>query len=232
MVMSATYRQSAYGDKKLAAQDPLNLLYGQSLRHRWPAEMLRDNALAVSGLLSGKIGGAPAKPYEVALSFKPTGRDKGEGLYRRSLYTYWKRTAPAPVMMSLDASKREVCIVKRERTTSPLQALVLMNDTQFVEAARVFAAKLAKQHAFDRDKVIQTIFRTLTSRKPSQQELEILANLYGDQLTYFQANKGRAAQLLKVGDAPIDAALDANKVAAFTIVVSAVLNFDECVLKP
>ncbi|GAG37162.1 unnamed protein product, partial [marine sediment metagenome] len=142
MVTSATYRQSGMVDPQLVQIDPENRLLGRSERRQLPAEMLRDAALKVGGLLIERRGGPPVKPYEVAVSFKPVKRDEGEGLYRRSVYTYWKRTGPAPAMMALDASKRDVCRVRRPRTQSPLQALVLLNDPQFVEAGRKLSERL------------------------------------------------------------------------------------------
>ena len=145
IVMSSTYRQSSEATAELRAADPENRLWGRAGAYRLPAEMLRDNALAVSGLLVEKRGGPPVKPYELEASFKPSPRDKGEGLYRRSLYTYWKRTGPAPMMMVLDSAKRDVCRVKRERTATPLESFVMMNSPQFVEASRASAERLVRR---------------------------------------------------------------------------------------
>jgi hypothetical protein len=228
IVMSATYRQSS---QVTDGFDPENRLLGRGPSYRLPAEMLRDNALAVSGLLAGSIGGPPAKPYEVEESFKPSSRDKGEGLYRRSLYTYWKRTAPAPVMMTLDASTREVCRVNRERTSSPLQLLVLFNGPQYNEAARVLAESLVREHGADRDALLMSLFRRLTTRRPTDSELEVLAKLYDQQMEAFAADPESAKTLLSVGDSPRDDSLDAVGVAAVTAVAAALFNFDECVTK-
>ena len=174
IAMSATYRQSSQASKELIVRDPENRLLARMSSVRLPAEMLRDNALAASGLLVHRIGGPPAKPYEVEVSFKPVGRQKGEGLYRRSLYTYWKRTGPAPVMMTLDASKRDVCRVRRERTATPLQTFVLMNSPQFVEAARVLAERmLFKKTAKTIESLLSDMFRSLTSRRPNERELQV-----------------------------------------------------------
>ena len=131
IVTSQTYQQRSLADSKLMADDPKNRLLARGPRHRLPAEMVRDNALAASGLLVQKIGGAPVKPYEIAESFKPSKPGSGEALHRRSLYTYWKRTGPAPAMMAFDAIKRDVCSAQRETTATPLQALVLLNGPQF-----------------------------------------------------------------------------------------------------
>ena len=233
MVMSATYRQDSNCSQELRTSDPKNLLLARGPRYRWPAEMLRDHVLLSSGLLVDKIGGPPAKPYEVNVSFKPVQHDKGEGLYRRSLYTYWKRTAPAPVMMALDAAKRDVCSVKRERTASPLQAFVLLNDPQFVEACRVLAENVLREFPKNTqvNHRITKVFRILTGRVPNHHEREILMSLFEEQITYFNANQDRASKLLSVGDQKYDDQLDAVTVAATTIVASTVLNFDEAVMK-
>jgi len=229
IVLSATYRQSSTPSKKSFASDPQNLLLSWSPTFRLPAEMLRDNALAVSGLLVRKIGGAPAKPYEVEFSFKPVRPDQGEGLYRRSLYTYWKRTGPAPVMMTLDASKRDVCRVRRERTSTPLEAFVLMNGPQFVEAARVLSETILNEINEDHDAALVYLFRTLTGRRPDQNELTILSDLYSQQLEYFTSNSEKAAAYLKTGQRPANPKLDTNRLAALSTVANALFSFDEVV---
>jgi len=252
IVMSATYRQSSVGQAfqpdRVASRskstgrhgqagkpdlriDPENKLLARAPSYRLPAEMLRDNALAVSGLLVRRIGGPPAKPYEVTVSFKPVGRDKGDGLYRRSLYTYWKRTAPAPVMLTLDAAKREVCEVKRETTSSPLQALVLLNGPQFAEAARVLAQRLIQQHGEKTDAIVTDMFRLLTSRRPKAAELKLLRELYGAELAAFQKHPKKAAAWLKTGDAKVDPKLPAARLAALAVVANTLLNYDECLMK-
>jgi hypothetical protein len=231
MVMSATYRQSSDLSAESAHRDPENRLLARAPVYRWSAEMLRDNALAVSGLLVDRIGGSPARPYEVEVSFKPVKRDQGEGLYRRSLYTYWKRTGPAPAMMTLDASKRDVCRVRRERTTSPLQAFVLWNGPQFVEAARALAQRLMKQHD-DTEAIMVHLFRTLVSRRPSAPELKILMDLYAGQLAYFeQEDTDRMELYLANGDQAADAELAGPRLAAIAAVANTLMNFDECVMK-
>ena len=198
MMMSATYQQSTSVNAELLKRDPDNELLARAPSFRLPAEMLRDNVLAVSGLLVDKIGGPPVRPYELAASFKPSAPDTGNGLYRRSLYTYWKRTGPAPVMLSLDAAKRDVCSVKRERTTSPLQALAMLNGPQFVEASRALAYQLVKNKNTDAEN-IQKLFRMLTSRKPSKKEVEILSRLVQSQKEYFASNPDEAKAYLTTG---------------------------------
>ena len=231
IVTSTTYRQDSYSSPALREKDPENILLARGRRYRLSAEVIRDNALASSGLLVRKVGGAPVRPYEVTVSFKPMKRDKGEGLYRRSLYTFWKRTAPAPVMMSLDAPKREVCTVRRERTASPLQALVLMNDPQLVEAARILGQRMLKKHAGDNAAMLAEMFRILTGRHPGKNENEILARLYREQLEFFQANAENAKGFLKTGDAAADANIPPARLAAAGAVANVLLNFDEAVMK-
>ncbi|MGI9241829.1 MAG: DUF1553 domain-containing protein [Verrucomicrobiales bacterium] len=231
MVMSATYRQRSEADQDLLARDPENLLLARAPVYRLPAEMLRDQSLAVSGLLVEKLGGASVRPYEVAVSFKPVEKDTGEGLYRRSLYTYWKRTGPAPVMMALDASKRDVCSVKRERTASPLQALVLLNDPQIVEAARVLGEKLVVAHGDDAASLVRDAFRRTVGRSPRTEEAAVVERLYREQLALFEGDLAAAGALLSTGDAPRDEALPSAEVAAAAIVVNGLLNFDASVMK-
>ncbi len=231
LVMSATYRQSSRPAARTLNQDPENLLWSRAPSYRLPAEMLRDNALAVSGLLVEKIGGAPARPYELEASFKPVGRQKGEGLYRRSLYTYWKRTAPAPTMMAFDAAKRDVCRMRRERTRSPLQALVLLNGPQFVEAARVLAQQCIKANGDEDERVLIDIFRSLTSRHPTETEVAVISDLYAKLLSYFQADSARAESFLTVGDAARDEALKAPRLAAFAAVANTLMSFDDSIMK-
>lgn len=230
IVMSATYRQDSQLTAELLQGDPENRLLARSPRYRLPAEMIRDNALAVSGLLVSKIGGPPVRPYEVAVSFKPVKRDEGEGLYRRSLYTFWKRTAPAPVMMSLDASKREVCVVKRERTSSPLQALVLLNDPQLVEAARALAPKLLSKHAGDLSASLTAAYRLLTSTRPNDREIEILNRYFAEQVEHFEKDEEAAAKLVGKVEKGFEGIPQPN-IAAMTVVTATLMNLDRCLVK-
>jgi hypothetical protein len=231
LVMSATYRQSSLASDEIVSADPQNVWLARAPRYRLPAEMIRDNSLAVGGLLVDRIGGPPAKPYEVSASFKPVPHDDGQGLYRRSLYTYWRRTAPAPVMTALDAAKREVCEVKREQTSSPLQALILLNDPQFVEAGRILAESLVQKHGPEIDQLIHDAFRRLTSRTPSDRELAILKSMYERQRDHFAEHTTDALALLRTGRAKRNERLDLASVAAVTIVVNTLMNYDECVMK-
>jgi hypothetical protein len=231
MVLSRTYQQSASVSQAKSLADPGNRWLSRATSYRLSAEMLRDNALAVSGLLVDRLGGPPAKPYEVEVAFKPLPRDKGEGLYRRSLYTYWSRTGPAPAMMTLDAAKRDVCQVRRERTLSPLQPLVLLNGPQFVEAARVLAERVLQAHPEDRDAALIDLFRWTTSRRPKAEELVILQRLFEQHQQDFAAHPQEAQALLDVGDQPCNQQLDRVRLASFTGVANMLLNFDEAVFR-
>ena len=231
MVMSATYRQSSALRPELRKKDPGNLLLARAPSYRWPAEMIRDNALAVSGLLTTKVGGPPARPYELTVSFKPIKQDKGPGLYRRSLYTFWKRTAPAPVMMTLDAAKRDVCMVQRERTASPLQALVLLNDPQLLEAARVLGARMLGENDQDVTRSLRAMFQALTSRIPGDAEMRVLQDLFAEQYDFYQQHPGEAEKFMSVGDAPRNSTLPAPLLAAMGVLANTVMNLDQCVVK-
>ncbi|TWU22548.1 Planctomycete cytochrome C [Novipirellula galeiformis] len=232
IVTSATYRQSSQNpDPQSMATDPENQLLSRFPSYRLPAEMIRDNALAIGQRLVTAAGGPPVKPYDIEESFSPSKRDSGNGLYRRSLYTYWKRTGPAPTMMTLDAAKRDVCQVKRERTSSPLQAFVLMNGPQFVEAGRVTAETLIQLHGDDTAAILVDAFRKTTSRKPSATQLETLQTLYQAQLDYFTQHDGRTTQFLAIGDAEIDDGINRAALAATSVVVGTLMNFDLCVMK-
>ncbi len=229
MALSATYRQSAIATHELRDQDPENRLLARSFGTRLSAEMIRDNALATSGLLSSEVGGPPVKPYDISLSYKPSTPDKGPGLYRRSLYTFWQRTSPAPVMTTLNANKRDVCRLRREVAPSPLQALVMLNGTQFVEAARVMAGNLLAEHGENELSMVADAYRRLTSSSPTAKQVEILQQLFNEQLTIFQEQPQRANQLLAVGNAPSPTSEDQARHAAATVLVNSIMNLDECV---
>jgi hypothetical protein len=235
IVMSATYRQSSQASLELLAKDPDNQLLARGPKHRLRAEEIRDNALAVSGLLSPRIGGSSAKPYQPEGLWEQSGtashyvQDKGEGLYRRSLYTFWKRIVPPPTMLIFDAPTREMCTARRETTTTPLQALVLLNDPQFVEAARVMAETLVRQCGEDLSARILRGFRLTTGRQPKPRELEILQQLYQEQLRRFEGDPSAAKQYLKIGEHPLDDSLPPRQVAATAVLTSALMNLDEFV---
>ena len=231
IVLSATYRQSSIALAGSREKDPENIYLGRGTTERLSAEMIRDNVLALSGLLVEKSGGPSVKPYEVAVSFKPSNPGKGSDLYRRSVYTWWKRTGPAPVMMTLNASKRDVCRVRREVTSSPLQAFVLLNGPQFMEAARVMAAKLLATHQDSPASLIEEAFQSFTSRFPGNREREVLLKLHAQQLTHYKANPAQAKGLLGIGASPEAKGLPPHEVAAAAILINTIMNLDEAVSK-
>mgnify|MGYP002639159559 CR=1 FL=1 len=233
MVMSGTYRQSSRVTQELLERDPQNRLLARGPRFRLQGEFIRDNALAASGLLVGKIGGPSVKPYqppglwnEVSLSGERFVQDKGENLYRRSMYTYWKRSSPAPSMTIFDARTREKCVLLRSRTNTPLQALVTLNDVQFVEASRALAQRAIKS-AESVDQQIVTAFRLATGLHPRPVVLEILKEAYQEELVVFKEDGERAKKLISLGETKRDESIDAAQHAAMTIVTSMILNLDE-----
>jgi hypothetical protein len=239
IVTSATYRQSSDASPDDYANDPENRMLARGPRFRMTAEMLRDNALAISGLLVEKIGGPTVKSYQPAGLWKDVTydsdseyrHDKGESLYRRSLYSFWKRQSPPPNMLVFDATTREICTVQRSRTNTPLQALVLMNDPTFVEASRNLAERMMTLPAADSSKRIQFAFRLATARHASADEVGILLHFYGAQKSAFSQDRDAATKLLSVGDSKHDEALDNVDLAAWTTVASMVLSLDETITR-
>ena len=231
IVLSQTYRQRSFATTELMAEDPENIWLARGPRHRLPAEMIRDQALAVSGLLVERIGGPPVYTYDIPESFKPAPAGKGEALYRRSVYTFWRRTGPAPMLEAFDIPKRVVCVARRDTTNTSLQALVLLNGPQFVEAARVLAEKLHRAHAGQSAAVIASAFHQLLSRPPDTTEQKILTRLYDEQLAHFQAHPEPAAASLTVGETPRDASLPTPEIAATAILLNTIMNHDAFVVK-
>jgi hypothetical protein len=236
IVTSAAYRQSSQASPELLARDPDNQFLARGPKNRLTAEMLRDGALSAAGLLVQKVGGPSVKPYQPEGVWEETAGskyepDKGESLYRRSLYTFWKRTAPHPMMTTFDASERNNCTVRRQVTSTPLQALVLLNDPQMIEAARRIGERALKEKAASAADQITLTFRLLTGRKPNLRELRVLEKLRDEQLALFRANREGAETMLKVGESAFDPKLDRAELAAATAVASAILNFDEAILK-
>ena len=238
IVLSATYRQSSRADPDLLARDPENRLLARGPRHRLEAEQIRDNALAISGLLAPRIGGPSVRPYQPAGLWEESGtgktyvQDQGEKLYRRSLYTFWRRTAPPASMLTFDATSREVCTAKRESTSTPLQALVLMNDPQFVEAARVLAQRLWRQAPADVALRLEMAFRLATGRRPEPREREILELAYEEQRALFGENPEAARKYLETGEAPVLEDVPMDQLAATAVLASTLMNLDEFVMKP
>jgi hypothetical protein len=231
MVMSQTYRQRSIADAQTMADDPENQWLARGPRFRLPAEMIRDNALAASGLLKVGMGGPPVNPYEMTEAFKPAKATAGDGVYRRSLYTSWRRTTPPPAMLAFDAPRRAVCSAKRERTDSPLQALILLNGVQYVEAARVLGEKLHKDAKGDLVQMIDGAFMRCLSRKPDAAEVTICRQLYTEQLAHFKAHPKEAEEVLTTGTAKHDATIPAPDAAAATVLAQALMNHDASVVK-
>jgi hypothetical protein len=240
IVTSATYRQSGTISAEKLEADPSNLLLARGPRIRLDAEQIRDLALAASGLLSNRVGGPSVKPYQpegiweaVAMPQSNTRtyrEDSGENLYRRSLYTYWKRTAAPPSMEILNAPSREVTCVRRDRTNTPLQALVLLNDPQFVEAARVLGAK-AITSVKDTDGRIDFITSRLLSRTLDAAEKGFVKESHDAALAHYRANPADASQLVAVGASPAATGVDAVELAAWTLISSQIFNLDEAVTR-
>ncbi len=240
LVMSATYQQDSRITPRLRELDPENRLLARGPRYRLSAEMIRDQALAVSGLLVEKLGGPSVKPYHapglyeqvVAGSSASTYvQDKGDALYRRSLYTYWKRSVPNPAMLVFDASFRETCTVRRSRTTTPLQALNLLNDPTYVEASRLLAQRMMREGGTTPESRIRHGFQLATSREPSGVELGVLVTGWRRMEAGFRDDRSGAESLLAVGETKADPALDPVELAAYTTVASTLLNLDETITK-
>jgi hypothetical protein len=237
MVMSAAYRQSSKVTQPLLQRDPENRLLARGPRFRLSAEMIRDQALFVSGLLVERVGGPSVKPYQPAGLVKElTGTedytpDQGENLYRRSLYTFWKRTVAPPSMMTFDAAARETCVVRETRTNTPLQALTLMNDVTYVEAARVLAQRIMTEGGTSPGERITLAFRLALSRPPSETERKILLAGYEHHLANYRKDPHGALKLLRFGESPRKEKLDVSELAAYTAVTGLILNLDEVITK-
>ena len=240
MVMSATYRQSTKVTKEKLGIDPENIYLSHGPRNRLPAEFVRDMVLASSGLLIKTIGGPSVKPYqpkglwEAATSGRGVlatyQQDHGEQLYRRGMYTFIKLTVPPPSMLMFDASNRDQCEVKRLKTNTPLQALIMMNDPTTLEASRVLAQELEAQQIAVKEK-IATAFRRIICRKATDKEMQVLQSYYDEQLTLFKNKQLDAAKTLKVGEYPLNEKLDANTSAALMKTVNTIYNLEEAIFR-
>ncbi|HKZ66732.1 MAG TPA: PSD1 and planctomycete cytochrome C domain-containing protein [Chitinophagaceae bacterium] len=243
MVMSSTYRQSSASNEKLREKDPDNIYLARSSRYRLNSEMIRDNILFSSGLLHYELGGPSVKPYQpdglweaISVGIKGRGEpvyiaDQGEKLYRRSLYTYWRKTIPPPSMLIFDSPMKEFCEVRRVRTSTPLQALNLLNDPQLLEAARVLGSKLVENQALPVEEKIALAFRKIISRQPEDHEIEILLTGYRDEYERYSANPSEAKKYLQVGAYPQNDTFDPIECAAMMHVVSIIYNLDEAISK-
>jgi hypothetical protein len=248
LVTSATYCQSSAASEGILEKDPENRWLAHGPRHRLNYEFIRDNALSASGLLVHEIGGPSVKPYQPPGLWEEISADKtandfrGENsykpdtaaskIYRRSLYTYNRRTIPPPTALSFDATPRDVCEVNRARTSTPLQALVMLNDVQILEASRVLAVNiLGKKESGKTEERIAAAFSKILTRKPEKVEIQKLAALYREEFARFQKEPERAKKLLKTGRFPQNASLDPAEQAALMLVVSAIFNLDEALSK-
>jgi hypothetical protein len=240
LVTSATYRQSAAATPATLEKDPQNRLLSRGPRFRMDAEMIRDYALAAGGLLSKMIGGPSVKPYQpdgvweavamIGSNTRDYRRDTGENLYRRSLYTFWKRAAPPASMDIFNAPSREVCTVRRERTNTPLQALVTLNDPQFVEADR-HLAELTLKGGSDTGSRLDVLADRLLGRPLRDDERKVVDASLADLTAYYQAHPSDAKALISVGESKPDPALDPSALAAWTMLANELFNLDEVLNK-
>ena len=242
IVTSAAYQQDSAATPEMIANDPENRYLAHGPRFRLPAEMIRDNALAVSGLLKERVGGPSVSPYQPkglwedvsfgdgfsAQSYTPS---HGDDLYRRSMYTFWKRTSPPPSLITFDAPDREKCTARRLLTNTPLQALVLLNDPTYIEASRALAARILKEGGHDEDQRIRFAFELVTSRQPAAQEVSVLRTLADRESETYRQHPDSAKKLLAVGESPNPKGVDVSELAAWTTVASALLNLDETITK-
>ncbi len=237
LVTSGTYRQSSQATEAALARDPDNRLLARSPRSRLSAEMVRDQALAASGLLVEQLGGPSIKPYQPdglwddLQSTEKYVQDHGPALYRRGMYVFWKRTIAPPMMVTFDAAGRETCIVRETRTNTPLQALTLLNEVSFVEAARKLAERTLTHGSADRDRRLQFAFRAVLTREPTDRELTVLRRGLERHLANYREHPAAAAAVLRTGEAEPNATLDPVEVAAWTAVSGLILNLDEAVTK-
>jgi hypothetical protein len=239
IVMSNTYRQSSKIPEKATEHDPANELYTRGNSYRLSHEQIRDKVLTASGLLSRKIGGKSVYPYQPdgiweALTTRNLvhyNQSHNDSLYRRGLYTFWKRSSPPPSAVTFDASDRYNCIVKKQKTSTPLQSLVLMNDPQYMEAARVLGERMMHEAGSEVDKRITLAFKALASRNPSKNELDILRKMYLDELSFYRNKKSEAEKITNIGEFKRDKTLDISELAACTMVATTLINYDEAVMK-
>ena len=239
IVMSATYQQVSRVSSGLLEVDPVNRLFARGPRFRLPAEMIRDHALAASGLLVGRLGGESVRPYQppglwddvVYENVPRFVQDHGGKLYRRSMYTYWKRSVPPPNMQAFDAPSREVCVLTRAKTNTPLAALVLMNDPTFVEASRKLAGRVLRDAVATEESRLTLLHRLVCGRRPTERELGLLSGALAELQTSFRAEPEAARRLMAVGESPHDPALDAVELAAYASLANAVLGTDEAITR-
>jgi Protein of unknown function (DUF1553)/Protein of unknown function (DUF1549)/Planctomycete cytochrome C/Concanavalin A-like lectin/glucanases superfamily len=239
IVMSNTYKQTSSIDQNEKEKDPANEFYTRGTSYRLSHEQIRDKVLTASGLLNEKIGGKSVFPYQPdgiweALTTRNLvhyTQSHHDSLYRRGLYTFWKRSSPPPSAVTFDASERYNCIIKKQKTSTPLQSLVLMNDPQYMEAARVMGERMMHEAGADVEKRITLAFKALASRNPSKSELEILRKMYNDELNFYKNKKAEAEKIINVGEYQHDKTLETSELAACTMVATTLINYDETVMK-
>jgi mono/diheme cytochrome c family protein len=242
MVMSATYRQSSRVTPEGLAKDPSNRLLSRGPRFRLDAETLRDQAFDLGGLLIERVGGPSVKPPQPSGLWEAVGytdsntahfkADTGaEKVHRRSLYTFWKRTSPPPQMTTFDAPSREACLVRRERTNTPLQALLMMNEPQFVEASRALAQRTLREAGGTSDERLSYMFRLATSRRPDAKDVAELNGALQDFLAHYTKDAAAARELIGIGETRPDSKFAPGELAAWTMIANVILNLDEVVTK-
>ncbi len=242
IAQSATYQQSSRTTAELLERDPENVYLARAPRLRLSAEVIRDQALKLSGLLNPEVGGPSVKPYQPEGIWEETTgggggstasyiQSSGEDLYRKSLYTFWKRTVPPPSMMTFDASSRDLCMVKRQKTNTPLQALVLLNDPQIIEASRVMAAKVMLAGKANVSEYIRTLFQKTTSRVPSEEEEQMLQNYYNEMLAKVENGQVVPEEYLSIGATAVEPDLPKDQLAALALTAHAILNLDESITR-
>ena len=243
IVTSATYQQSSHATPELLARDPQNRLLARGARFRLQAEFIRDNALAISGLLDRNrpVGGPSTKPYQPGdlwrelssgdQEAKSYRQDRGPELYRRGLYTFWKRPILYPAFAVFDAPNREVCVVHRPITNTPLQAFTTLNDVTYMEAARVFAQRLLTEGGPTPASRVSYAMQLALARPPSAKEQKVLLGVYQDSLAQFRQDPAAAVKLVSAGEAPRPKEIDSAELAAWTCVCNTVLNLDETLTK-
>ncbi len=235
IVTSATYRQVSAVTPALLEQDPENRLLARGPRLRLPAQMIRDQALSIAGLLVDRVGGPSVKPYQPeglwSQASQTYQQSEGDDLYRRSLYTYWKRTLGPPAMLAFDSSTRETCIVRLSRTNTPLQALNLMNDVTYVEAARSLAERMMTEGGTTPEQRVSYAYRLATAHRPWPDTQAVLVDGFHHHLDRYQADRTAALQLVSVGERPRDETLDIAELASYTMVANLILNLDRTITK-
>jgi len=241
IVTSATYRQDSGVTPELVALDPENRLLARGPRYRLDAEELRDNALYLGGMLNLKMGGRGVRPYQPGGIWEAVGytasntakytQDHGDALYRRSLYIFWKRTAPPPSMTTLDAPSREQCRARRERTDTPLQALLMMNDPQYFEAARHLGYRMMQEGGRTESDRLRYGFRLATAHQPTAEETAVLEETLAAERVRFAENADGAKKSIAVGESPVPTDVPPVDLAAYTMVANLLLNLDEVVTK-